>query len=169
MVQTNPDGPVILLALFQKLPEELAGLLMVRMEIAGIDTNFLHHRHHGHGHLRREVDIGHQRRLNALRAQRIMDLLQSRHIREGRDGDADELRSHRRQPAALRHGGGHIGRMGIAHGLDHYGVAASNEDIAHADGAGFHCFNHGFCCCSSIIFRARRRNCARVCPYRGVS
>ena len=39
------------------------------------------------------------------------------------------------------------------------------QDIAHADGPGFHQFCHClFCCCSSIIFRASLRSCARVWP-----
>ena len=169
MVQADADGTVILLALFQKLPEEQAGLLMVRMEVTRIDADFLHHRNHGHGHFRREMDIGHQRRLNALGTQGIVDLLQGGYVRQGRDGDADELRAHRRQPPTLRHGCGNIGRMGIAHGLDHDRVAASDKDIAHADGPGFHSFCHCLFCCSSIIFLASLRSCPRVWPYRGVS
>ena len=165
MVQANPDGPVVLFALFQELPKELAGFFMVRMEVSRVDTDFLHHRHHGHSHLRREVDIGHQGRLNTLFPQRIMDLLQGGHVRQGGNGDTDELRTHRCQAAALRHGSGDIRRMGIAHSLDHNGVAAANQDIAHADGPGFHQFCHClFCCCSSIIFRASLRSCARVWP-----
>ena len=138
MVKTNADGPVILLAKAQELAKEGARLFVVRMEVAGVDTNLFHYRNHGHGYLRGEVNIGHQRGLDAVFPQATTNLGQVLDIGHGGDGDADELGAGGGQLAALGHCGFHVRGMGVAHGLDHNGVAASNIDgIAYTDRPGF--------------------------------
>ena len=89
MIQANPDGPVVAFAALQQFPEQLPGFLMAGMEVAGVDADFLHHGHYGHGYLCGKVDIGHQRHLNALAAKRGMDALQGLYVREGGDRNAD--------------------------------------------------------------------------------
>ena len=128
VIQANADGPVMLLAKLQELPEEGPGLLMVRMEVAGIDANLLHHGDHRHGNLGGEVDIGHQGRLNALRTQLRVNLPEMGHIGHGGDSNADKLGPGGSQAPALGHGGLNIGSAGVAHGLHHNGVPASHDN-----------------------------------------
>ena len=47
--------------LFQQLPEEFTGFVVIGVEIPRVDADFFHHRHHGHGNVGTEMDIGHQR------------------------------------------------------------------------------------------------------------
>ena len=128
VIQADADGPVVFLAKLQELSEEGPCLLMVRMEVAGVDADFLHHWNHCHGNLGGEVNIGHKGSLDALRTELHVNLLKVGHIGHGGDGNADKLGSGGGQAPALGHGGLDIGRMGVAHGLHHDGMTASDDD-----------------------------------------
>ncbi len=66
VIKAYSDGPVILLALLYELPEQLPGLGVVRMEIPGIDADFLHNGNNRHGNFRGKMDIGHKGSVYAL-------------------------------------------------------------------------------------------------------
>ena len=51
-LEAYPDGLSVLLAKVQELSEEGACPLMVCVEIAGVDTDLVHHRDQGLGNLR---------------------------------------------------------------------------------------------------------------------
>ena len=90
MVQADADGAVVLLAPLEELAEELAGLVVVRVEIARVDADLLHHRHHGHGDLGAEVDVGYQGDIGLHAA---ADFPEGGDVGEGGHGDADDLRA----------------------------------------------------------------------------
>ena len=159
MIKADADGAVILLAKAQELAEKGPRLLMIGMEVAGVDADLFHHRHHGHGNLRGEVDIGHQGNIDAIGPETASNLFQMLYIGHGRHGDADELGSGGCQQLALRHGSFYVGSMGVAHGLDHDGVAAADEHVfAYANGTGFQNLFHT----TASVAADRPSSCAPV-------
>ena len=139
VVQADADGGAVLLADGEETGELAAGLLMVLVEIAGVDADLLHDGRDGNGRLRREVNVGHEGRLYALCAQPAADFGDVRHVLEARHGDADQLRAGCGHATALGDRPFNVGSMGVAHRLRDDGEVGTDADAAaDGNGQGFH-------------------------------
>ena len=125
MVEPDADCGTLLAAEGYQLAESVAGLLVHPCEIARIDADLVGYAGHGESHIRREVDIRYEGRINALRAESLLDACERLHLLHSLGGEPYELRSGAVHFAALGHGGLHILGGGVAHSLDYHGRAAS--------------------------------------------
>ena len=101
MVQADAYGRAMLLANGNEPGELLPCLLMVGMEVAGIDADLIHEGRDRKGRLGGEMDIRHDRDPDSLFTERTTDIPDGRDLFLSGDGDADDIRPRGSHPAAL--------------------------------------------------------------------
>ena len=138
VIQADPDGRSIFLALLEETGELTPRLFMVLMEVARVDPDLLHDRRHGNGRFGGEMDVGNQGDTASCRPETRFDLPDMRHILQAGNGNPHQLRTGGRQPKTLGHRRIDIVRMGIAHRLDDDRVVSSDEDVTYFDYSCFH-------------------------------
>ena len=87
-------------------------------EIAGIDADLVGHCGCSDGHLRGEVDVGHQGNGNAHCPETGLYLPERLHLAEALGGEPDQLRAGLIQAEALLYGSVQVIGVAVAHALD---------------------------------------------------
>ena len=159
VIQTDADSRAVFLADFKETCELLARLTVVTVEIAGVDTDLVHHRGHGDSSRRGEVDIRYDRGIDPFRAKAFPDFGDGRDFPWSGDSDADDLRTGFSHPDTLPERGFNIVSMGVAHGLHHDGMSSADGDVAAFDFESFHSYSS-----PKTIFLASLRSMALVLP-----
>ncbi len=135
VVQTDADGGAVLFAQGEKLPEFGAGHCMLLGEIARIDAHLVGNRGCGQGGVGQEMDVGHQRRVDAFCTEPLLDLAERIDLLESLGGEADQVGAGGSHRPALRERAVDVVGRGVAHGLDQDGMAAA-DGYAACDGEG---------------------------------
>ena len=104
MIDAYADGRPVPAAFFQKPAELAARHLVVLGEIAGIDADLVGHCGCGDGHLRGEVDVGHQGDGDAHCPEAGLYLPERLHLAEALGGEPDQLRAGLIQAETLLYG-----------------------------------------------------------------
>ncbi len=142
MVHSDSDSRPVLLADRDQTRELLPRLVMVPVEISGVDADLLHDGGSRNGYFGTEMHVGDNRGLNPGRPQTRVNLRQGIDLRDGRNRQANHLRPGLRQFDTLSERRLHIRCVGVAHGLHHNRGSASNRNIANFYGSAyiFHIF-----------------------------
>ena len=128
MIKTDANSCTVRPADFEKPCKLLGSFVEILMEVAGINSHFLHVRSDSYGCLGREMNIGHERSSDALRPENVTYFLHFRNISLARNRDADYVRPGLSHSMTLSYSLFHIVGMRIAHRLDRDGAVLANLD-----------------------------------------
>ena len=123
-------GPVLVVGVLAHVEFLLVGV------VPGVHAYLLHNARGDLGGVRREVDVGHQRRAVAGGADALLDLGQVLGVRLVGRGDAHDLAARLDHADALCHGAGGVHGVRGGHALHPDGVVAPDAHGAHLHGAG---------------------------------
>ena len=144
VVDAYTDGGAALPADLNQFTEALPRNIVVLMEIAGIDPDFVHHTGNLNGSLRREMNIRNNRYIDAFSTKAVAYSLDMGYILQSGHGDAYHFSTCPDHCSALGKGPSDIIRMGVAHCLDDDPAAATYN---HRRASDAHFFSNQSHCC----------------------
>ena len=134
VVEAYAYGGPVFAAYLDEPRELLAGLVVVAVEVTGVDAHLLHLRSHRDRGLGREVDVGAERHPASRLAEPAAYLPDVLHVVDAGHCDAYEARPRFRKPEALGDRGVYVIGVGVAHGLyDYRRISAHDQGFTYSN------------------------------------